>query len=76
MLVLATTYKSKSLHGLVPRDKLDHLFDRTIKFLHSLAPVSATLKKDSMILARLREDVLGRDIAPGREGTSFSSNDY
>jgi hypothetical protein len=70
VLVLATTYRSRSLHNLVPRDKLEHLFDRTIKFLHSLGPISATLETDSKILARLREDVLGR------EGGSFSSIDY
>lgn len=75
VLVLATTYKSKSLHQLVPRDKLEHLFDRTIKFLHSLGPISQTLEKDSKILARLRDDVLGRESVSGREGTSFSSND-
>ena len=76
MLVLAATYKSKSLHKLVPRDQLEHLFNRTIKFLHSLGPISATLEKDSKILARLKEDVLKRDAAHGREGTSFSSTDY
>jgi hypothetical protein len=70
VLVLATTYRSRSLHNLVPRDKLEHLFDRTIKFLHSLGPISATLETDSKILTRLREDVLGR------EGGSFSSIDY
>lgn len=76
MLVLAATYKSKSLHKLVPRESLEKLFNRTIKFLHSLGPISATLEKDSRILARLKEDVLKRDAPRGREGTSFSSNDY
>lgn len=76
MLVLAATYKSKSLHKLVPRDKLERLFDRTIKFLHSLGPISSTLETDSQILALLREDVLKREAMHGREGTSFSSNGY
>lgn len=76
MLVLAATYKSQSLHKLVDRDTLERLFSRTIKFLESLGPISATLATDAKILTRLKEDVLKRDAPHGQEGTSFSSNDY
>lgn len=56
MLVLATTYKSP-LSFLIKRPKLEHLFDRTIKFLKSLEPISATLGQDALILEKLREVV-------------------
>ncbi|KAL8832185.1 MAG: hypothetical protein Q9170_004983 [Blastenia crenularia] len=56
MLVLATTYKSH-LAFLIPKPKLEHLFERTIKFLRSLGEISSTLAQDAIILEKLREVV-------------------
>ncbi|KAL9602108.1 MAG: hypothetical protein Q9219_002104 [cf. Caloplaca sp. 3 TL-2023] len=56
MLVLATTHKSH-LASLIPKPKLEYLFYRTIKFLRSLAKISATLAQDALILEKLREVV-------------------
>lgn len=70
-MVLATTYKSNSLSSLVPRKKLEHLFDRTIKFLRRLRHISTTLEHDARILEIVREVVFEVPDA----GASFSSND-
>lgn len=70
MLVLSAAYKSKTLGHYVERAKLSHLFDRTIKMLSDLAPISQTLAKDSVILQCLRKVVFeGGDTL----ATSFSS---
>ena len=66
MLVLAATYKS-NLHSLVPADQLEHLFNRTIKFLRTLRPISSTLAQDALILESLREVIFEPQTA------SFSS---
>ncbi|KAL9070901.1 MAG: hypothetical protein Q9161_004543 [Pseudevernia consocians] len=70
MLVLSAAYKSKTLGQYVERGKLSHLFDRTIKMLGDLAPISQTLAKDCSILQCLRKVVFegGDNLA-----TSFSS---
>lgn len=57
MLVLSAAYKSKTLGQYVERGKLSHLFDRTIKMLGDLAPISQTLAKDCFILQCLRKVV-------------------
>ena len=57
MLVLSAAYKSKTLGQYVERGKLSHLFDRTIKMLGDLAPISQTLAKDCHILQGLRKVV-------------------
>ena len=54
MLVLAATFKSR-LAYLIPAEQLEHLFDRTIKFLRSLRPISSSLAQDAQILESLRE---------------------
>ena len=54
MLVLSAAYKSKTLGQYVERGKLSYLFDRTIKMLGDLAPISQTLAKDCFILQCLR----------------------
>ncbi|KAL8691895.1 MAG: hypothetical protein Q9218_002963 [Villophora microphyllina] len=69
MLVLATTYKSH-LSNLIPKEKLEYLFNRTIRFLRSLEPVSATLAKDALILEKLQEVVFDE----GNPSHSFSSD--
>lgn len=71
-MVLATTFKSKSLGFLVPRAKLEHLFERTIRFLRSHRSISATLEQDARILEVVREVVFD---LPGR-GASLSSTDF
>ena len=73
ILVLSATYKSKSsvLSSLVPREKLEHLFERTISFLRSLMPLSESLERDARILEALRELVF--ETRP--VGSSFSSMD-
>ena len=57
LLVLSATYKSKSstLSKLVPKDTLEHLFERTIRLLRSLVPISESLERDVIILEGLRE---------------------
>ncbi|KAL8777731.1 MAG: hypothetical protein Q9194_002391 [Teloschistes cf. exilis] len=69
MLVLATTYKSQ-LSNLISKKQLEHLFFRTIRFLRSLGPVSATLAKDALILEKLQEVVFDE----GNLRHSFSSD--
>ena len=70
MLVLSAAYKSKTLGQYVERGKLSHLFDRTIKMLSDLGPISPTLMKDCSILRCLREVVFeGADTL----ASSFSS---
>lgn len=70
MLVLSAAYKSKTLGQYVEHKKLSHLFDRTIKMLNDLAPISKTLAKDCAILRCLRKVVFeGNDTL----ATSFSS---
>ena len=73
MLVLAATYKSKSrtLSTLVPADVLSALFERTIRFLRGLIPLSETLQRDVEILEALRELVFD----PSAATHSFSSID-
>ncbi len=68
ILVLAATYKS-SLHFLVPAEQLEHLFDRTIKFLRSYHPISSTLAQDALILESLRQVIFEQP------SLSFSSAD-
>ena len=70
MLVLSAAYKSKTLGQYVERGKLSHLFDRTIKMLGDLAPISQTLAKDCFILQCLRRVVFdGND----NSASSFTS---
>lgn len=68
MLVLAATYKS-SLHWLVPHEQLEHLFDRTIRFLSSHRLISSTLAQDALILESLRQVIFDQP------SLSFSSAD-
>jgi hypothetical protein len=68
ILVLAATYKS-SLRFLVPAEQLEHLFDRTIKFLRSHHPISSTLAQDALILESLRQVIFEQP------SLSFSSAD-
>ncbi|KAL9614805.1 MAG: hypothetical protein Q9167_000715 [Letrouitia subvulpina] len=56
MLVLAATYKS-NLSFLIPRSRLEHLFNRTINLLRGLRPISDTLYEDAKILEILRRVV-------------------
>lgn len=69
LIVLATTYKSRTLNHLVPREKLEKLFDRTIRFLRNHRNISSTLEKDAEILETVREIVFKDDDKRG----SFSS---
>ena len=71
ILVLSATYKSESLSYLVEKTQLDHLFDRTIKFLDRLGSISKTLRRDMEILVHLKEIVF-RKSEPYQ---SFSSSD-
>ena len=57
LLVLSAAYKSKTLGQYVANSKLNHLFDRTIKMLNELAPISSTLARDCEILRCLRKVV-------------------
>jgi len=50
MLVLAATYKSPSLHWLIPEKVFNRLMDRTITFLSELAPISPTMQMNVKIL--------------------------
>lgn len=68
MLVLSAAYKSKTLGQYVERGKLSHLFDRTIKMLGDLAPISQTLARDCFILQCLRKVVF--------EGSDNSANSF
>ena len=54
MLVLSAVYSSKVLDFLVDELELKHLLERTIQFLHSLAPISTTLAKDCELLMVIR----------------------
>lgn len=71
-MVLATTYMSKALKHLVPRDRLEKLFDRTIKFLRKHHRISATLDMDANILETIRLVVFKEDDF----NRSFSSTEY
>jgi hypothetical protein len=57
ILVLSAAFKSRTLGAFVARDKLTHLFHRTIKFLGSYAPISQTFAKDCYISECLKEVV-------------------
>lgn len=57
LLVLSAAYKSKTLGALVPSERLDWLFNRTIKLLKGLSPISQTLAKDCQILISLKRVV-------------------
>ena len=57
MLVLSAVYSSKLLDFLVDEQELKRLLDRTIQFLHSLAPISTTLAKDCELLTVIREKI-------------------
>ena len=59
MLVLGATYHSKIGKPLVNRERLQYLFERTIKFLRRLAPISKTCDHDSRILETVSHVVLG-----------------
>lgn len=69
-MVLATTYMSKTLGFLVPKDELVKLFDRTIKFLRSHRTISTTLEQDAKILEMIRRVVFSE----GEHAPSFSSD--
>lgn len=72
MLVLSAAFKSKTLGAYVEAKDLDKLFNRTIKLLKDLAPISRTLAQDSFILQCLRKVVFeGGD---PEMATSFSSD--
>lgn len=74
MLVLSAVYKSKYLRHYIgdkPRVTMEHLFKRTINFLSSLQPISATLGHDSYILQCLR-DVVFKDETDEVPGNSFA----
>ena len=72
MLVLSAAYRSKTLGSYVNKGDLDHLFERTIKLLRDLSPISQTLGRDCYILKCLREVIFDGE---GDEGlmSSFSS---
>lgn len=46
MLVLSVTYYNTYLKSLINSEKLKGLLERTIQFLHRLAPISPTCSKD------------------------------
>ncbi len=72
MLVLSAAFKSKTLGSYVEPKNLDKLFNRTIKLLKDLAPISDTLSHDCFILQCLRRVVFeGGD---PQMATSFSSD--
>jgi hypothetical protein len=72
MLVLSAAFKSKTLGAFLDSRDLDKLFNRTIKLLKDLAPISATLAQDCFILQCLRRVVFeGGD---PEMATSFSSD--
>ena len=76
MLVLSAVYKSKYLKqylGDRPRVTIGHLFKRTINFLASLKPISATLGYDCFILQNLREVVFEGEDDTAMEPTPSSS---
>ena len=73
MLVLSAAFKSKTLGKYVPEHTIDRLFNRTIKLLRALSPISKTLEQDAHILRCLKTVVFD-----GKEPdlvTSFSSTD-
>lgn len=72
VLVLATTYKSKSLGQLVSKTQLAQLFERTINFLRSHSSISATLAEDAKILELVRRIVFMEE----DWSNSFSSVDF
>lgn len=73
VLVLAATFKSKSpaLSSLIPASTLEHLFDRTIRFLSELECLSESLKLDKEILVNLKNSCFD----PSASTLSFSSMD-
>ena len=64
--------KSPTLSSLVPSQTLGQLFERTISFLRSLAPLSDTLGRDALILEGLRQLVFESSAGVTQ---SFSSMD-
>lgn len=72
MLVLSAAFKSKTLGSYVDSRDLDRLFNRTIKLLKDLVPISEMLAQDMFILQCLRKVVFeGGD---PQMSTSFSSD--
>ena len=71
MLVLSAAFKSKILGAYVDSAQLDRLFNRTIKLLKRLAPISQTLDRDCFILQCLRKVVF--DGGEPELSSSFSS---
>ena len=76
MLVLSAVYSSKVLDFLVDEQELKQLLERTIQFLHSLAPISTTLAKDCELLIVIREKIeKGFKISENANSfTAFGSN--
>ena len=73
MLVLSAAFKSKTLGQYVEEPQLDRLFNRTIRFLKKLSPISRTLEQDAHILKCLKKVVF--EGAEPEMVTSFSSAD-
>lgn len=61
VMVLAATCNSPTLNRLVPREKLEHLFNRTIRFLRLHSNISSTLERDADILESIQEVVFTED---------------
>lgn len=72
MLILSATFRDPGLHSLVPKWRLEQLFDRTIGLLRSLGQSSETLAQDAKILGALRDVTLA---GPQEQSASFSSMD-
>lgn len=60
MLVLTATYYNSWLQGLVDRDKLQRLLERTIRFLRKLSPISPTCGHDCQILEKISKLLFGK----------------
>ena len=54
MLVLAATFNSTHMKGLVPEDHFRRLLERTITFLRRLGPISPTCRIDCSILEKIQ----------------------
>ena len=74
MLILSATFRDPGLSILVPRWRIEGLFNRTIALLSSLGKSSETLAQDAKILSALK-DITLEDTPAEKQARSFSSNE-
>lgn len=72
MLVLSATYMS-NLSQLVPASVLEHLLQRTIKFLAMYKDISPTLMADAQILSGIYYKIFKKPLHTSFTTESFGS---